>query len=297
MSAPRPAQDFERARPAQAAVKPSRERTDSQLGLGLRECPRPLVLARICARTSLADYRLPDDGRKWKVLAHQRMHLVDFLAVHGNPDGSQIWVGVDSMVKHLPFSKRAVFYLLDDLRKLRMLDDAGLTSRRGTRVRRLNLDHPAFRRAAAELTRKREGQGVQDSRLEVQDSSLGVQDSDGTQPFLTLQTEKQNTRAQETRPVPPLPYSKQKPENETQRVVLPQQIAYAQTRELARVGEGMLKQNPTMTLGDLREELKLIAARKGFGSDGDYRNVVTNAEEIAERRAAGIPIFYGAKKP
>lgn len=146
-----------------AGIARDRATVDPQLDLGLRTAARPLRLSRDLRDIPLDRYRLPKDGRKWKAIARERMALAEWLGTHGDGDGSRIYPGVDSMIRHFGWSRRKTFYLLADLKELGLLSSAGLTSEHGTRKRRINLE--AFH-----------GAGVQDSpRAGVQDSRAGVQ--------------------------------------------------------------------------------------------------------------------------
>ena len=124
---------------------------------------RPLRLSRDLRNVPLHKYRLPTDGKKWKPIARQRMALAEWLATHGDPDGSRIYPGEPSMTRHFGWSRRTTFNRLKDLKTLGLLSSEGLTSEHGTRKRRMDLT--AFL-----------GPGVQDSQgAGVQDSRAGVQ--------------------------------------------------------------------------------------------------------------------------
>lgn len=158
---------------------------DTQLELGIRTSARPLRLSRDLRNVPLNRYRLPKDGRKWKTVARERMALAEWLATHGDADGSRIYPSEKSMSRHFGWSRRKTFYLLADLAELNLLvSDGRLTSEHGTRVRRINLS--AFLGPGVQDSSRREVQsavaaGVQDSRAGVpgvQDSrAAGVQDS------------------------------------------------------------------------------------------------------------------------
>lgn len=61
---------------------------------------------------------------------------------------------------------------------------------------------------------------------------------------------------------------------------LPQRVVYMQTAELLAIGGRMLKERP-MSMGELKEELKLAAAKRGFAH---YGEICGNAADIAIRR-------------
>jgi hypothetical protein len=119
-------------------------------------------------------YRLSRDGRKWRLIARERMALAEWLATHGDADGSRIWPAVASIMRHFGWSHGKTFYLLKDLKDLGLLESSGLTSERGTRVRRMNL--AAFLGAGVQDS---PGAGVQDSRPE-QESKIREQESNVT---------------------------------------------------------------------------------------------------------------------
>lgn len=87
-------------------------------------------------------------------------------------------------------------------------------------------------------------------------------------------------RAQTARPANPLTRKTPK--------LQPQQVTYAQTGELARAGEKMLRNGEVRGIGDLKERLKYVAARKGMEHYGD---ACSNAADIAMRRVEGTPLF------
>jgi hypothetical protein len=142
----------------------------------------PLKLSRDLREIPVERYRLPKDGRKWKAIARDRMSLAGWLATHGDGDGSRIYPSVRSMVLHFGWSRAKTFYLLDDLKKLHLLEPAErdtprenratrhnrgpLTSEHGTRVRRMNL--PAFLGAEVQDSQNLQKAEVQDSMAEVQ---------------------------------------------------------------------------------------------------------------------------------
>jgi hypothetical protein len=94
------------------------------------------------------------------------MALAEWLATHGDADGSRIFPSENSITAHFGWSRRKTFYLLDDLKQLHLLESSGLTSEHGTRVRRMNL--AAFVGAGVQDSQSSAGAGVQDSRAGVQ---------------------------------------------------------------------------------------------------------------------------------
>ena len=142
---------------------------------------KPLKLSRDLAKVPIDRYRLPKDGRKWKAVARQRMALAEWLAIHGDGDGSRICPSEKSMTHHFGWSRRKTFYLLGDLKELHLLEcepdghRGSLTREHGTRIRRML---PSFFRPEVQDSL---GAEVQDSGSEVQDSptlpGAEVQDS------------------------------------------------------------------------------------------------------------------------
>jgi hypothetical protein len=117
---------------------------------------KPLKLTLDLRNVPVERYRLPKDGRKWKRVACERHSLAAWLATYGDGDGSRIFPSVKSMARHFPWSRRKIFYLLDDLKALGLLESSDhYHGERGTRIRSMNL--PAFLEA-----------GVQDRRAGVQ---------------------------------------------------------------------------------------------------------------------------------
>jgi hypothetical protein len=155
--------------------------------------PRPplriarfLKLSRDLREVPVERYRLPTDGRKWKAIARERMALAEWLSTYGDADGTRIWPSVGSMVLHFGWSRGKMFYLLADLRKLKLLDGepagrrggartakdprGALTGEHGTRKRRMNL--AAFLGAEVQDSQNSPAAEVQDSGAEVQ-SNVG----------------------------------------------------------------------------------------------------------------------------
>src|SRR5580704_17420757 len=90
-----------------------------QQDLGLQVPSRPLRLSRDLAKVSLDRYRIENkDGRKWKSIAWERMALAEWLAVHGDGDGSRIFPSEATITRHFGWSRRKTFYLLADLKEL-----------------------------------------------------------------------------------------------------------------------------------------------------------------------------------
>jgi hypothetical protein len=60
---------------------------------------RSLKLSRDLRGIPVDRYRLPSDGRKWKVIARERMALAEWLSTYGDGDGSRIFPSVESMAR------------------------------------------------------------------------------------------------------------------------------------------------------------------------------------------------------
>jgi hypothetical protein len=130
-------------------------------------------------------YRLASDGRMWKHNATQRMMLAEFLALHGNPDGSSTYPCIETMAEHLALSRRTISNLLADLMELGLLESEPAYSKyHGSRVRRMNIIR-FMNRIGVEV---REG-GVQNSVVGVQDSKDEVQNPQVSRPKGVQNTE------------------------------------------------------------------------------------------------------------
>jgi hypothetical protein len=100
---------------------------------------KSLKLSRELAKIPVEKYRLAEDGRKWKAISHDRMGLAGFLGVHGDGDGTRIFLSIKTMMLHFKWSHGKVCYLLEDLRELLLLEDTPNYSHHGTRIRQMNL--------------------------------------------------------------------------------------------------------------------------------------------------------------
>jgi len=84
-------------------------------------------------------YRLSTDGRKWKSLCEARQKLANWLALKGNPDGTDIYPGAAKMVRVAGWSRRKVFYVLNDLELIGCVVNENMrTKERGTSLRRFD---------------------------------------------------------------------------------------------------------------------------------------------------------------
>ncbi len=134
-----------------------------------------------------ASYRLPDDGRKWLAVARQRRALGIQLATHADGDGSSITAGVTRWAKALGISKRTVYRLLDDLRKIGpgfLSEKEGLTKEHGTAIRRIDVSKLKMPEAEVSDSQSRS------VRLEGF-GGPGVTPIGGTQPCLNIPTERE----------------------------------------------------------------------------------------------------------
>jgi hypothetical protein len=108
-------------------------------------------------------YSLPNDGRQQKHLCEQRQRLAWLLASFANGDGTRIRPSVQTLATALGKSRRAVTYLLDDLEKLKLLENGKLAGFKGTRWRALNLN--AFMASAdAQSTAHAQSSGTADAQ-------------------------------------------------------------------------------------------------------------------------------------
>jgi hypothetical protein len=138
---------------------------------------RSLKLSRDLREVPVELYRLPTDGRKWKAVARERMALAEWLSTYGDADGTRIWPSVGSMVLHFGWSRGKVFYLLADLKKLKLLDGEPAGRRGGARTAK----DPRGALTGEHGTRKRRMNLAAFLGAEVQDSEAGVQDSAGAE--------------------------------------------------------------------------------------------------------------------
>ena len=276
---------------------------DEQLGLGLRVPSRPLRLSRDLSKVPLERYRLPEkDGRKWKAIARERMALAEWLALHGDADGSRIFPSVASMVRHFGWSRGKTFYLLSDLKELQLLKSSGLTGEHGTRVRRMDL--ATFLRAGVQDSA---GAGVQDSRLSpgagVQDSRAGVQRYVGHNRHLTdtkikpkagpaVENSTPQNPAAQTAASSPIPLSIT--EN---RRPLPQQIEYARVSRLITgalcVREKAKASGKPLDFASWKEDLKQWAVDNAIPYDVES---IRKALEIAEQKTSSLAAVAGSRR-
>jgi len=156
-------------------------------------------------------YRLPQDGRKWKVLCKERRAIANHIATYANGDGTSIKAGVKRWVKEIGVSRATIFRRLDDLRKLGVLrDKQGLTGENGTALRSLDVSRLKMPgEAGAEVSGSQEksqihgAPEVSDSTSEVSGSRPEVSGSQSrsltiaeTQPSLLPSTNRPSNRPQ-----------------------------------------------------------------------------------------------------
>jgi len=129
-----------------------------------------MMLARELAKIPIERYKLPQDGRKWKVIARDRMGLADFLGKHGDGDGTRIFPSIATMTQKFGWSRRKTCYLLDDLRELHLLENTpNYTSAKlhRTRVRQMNV--------AAFLSDGSEVQDSQSQECKIEKQECNIQ--------------------------------------------------------------------------------------------------------------------------
>jgi len=248
----------------------------------LRVPSRPLRLSRDLREIPVHNYRLPKDRRKWKAIARERMALAEWLATHGDADGSNIFPGVTRMMDHFGWSRGKLFYLLADLKELCLLESEGLRRERGPRVRRMNLQ--AFLGASAQDRVSNSCGNRVSLEAEVQDSNepkskirgAEVQSMVGHDRPLTDQSQSQNLRPL-TRPSSTPPVEKGK----SKKPATPQQVRYAIVGCLAKEAEAMQTALPNLRDADLKEDLKQLSARHGIPYDS---SIIEDAVRIADKR-------------
>jgi hypothetical protein len=231
-----------------------------QQDLGLRVPSRPLRLSRDLREIPVDKYRLAKDGRKWKAIARERMALAEWLATHGNPDGSHIYPGVTRMLDHFGWSNGKLFYLLADLKELRLLESEGLLRERGPRIRRLNLR--AFLGEAVESCGKNESQGA-----ELQDSNQPNSKIRGAEfqryvgddrPSDRPKSNSKPTAADAAEFPPPVEKRKAKCP------ATPQRRRYKIGERLRAAAAEIHGKEPGIRRADLKEDLKVWAANNGI---------------------------------
>jgi hypothetical protein len=84
-------------------------------------------------------YSRSTDGRKANAVRAKRRTLVRELSGYADPDGTNIKVSVETLVKNIGWSRRTVLRLLKDLEEMGLLLNRKLTKWNGTRVRALNI--------------------------------------------------------------------------------------------------------------------------------------------------------------
>jgi len=77
-----------------------------------------LKVVRVITDLPPACYRLSSDGRKWNSLCEARQKLANWLALKGNPDGTQIYPGIKKMVAATGWQRTKVFDVLGDLKTI-----------------------------------------------------------------------------------------------------------------------------------------------------------------------------------
>jgi hypothetical protein len=249
-----------------------------QLDLGLRTPARALRLSRDLREIPLDRYKLDKDGRKWKAIARERMALAEWLATHGDADGSRIFPSVNSMIRHFGWSHGKTCYLLDDLKSLALLESEGYSRVRGTRRRRMNIrafvekvvGNPVENMAARAAEAEPESNIARDSGEQESNVTL-----DTTVTTLTDTKSKPRAAAAASSPHPPSSRSKPKTPN--------QEIWGSVRRMIPAAVEILAKalaRGRRWANADDREALKEWAARNGieYGS-GD---AISKAFKVAE---------------
>ena len=124
-----------------------------------------------------ACYRLSTDGRKWKSLCEARQKLANWLALKGNPDGTQIFPSVAKMISSTGWSHGKVCYVLDDLKTIGcIINEQKRRKERGAFIRRFD---PALLLAAHASIKRGEAFAHRDTRVQdsVQSGKATIQHS------------------------------------------------------------------------------------------------------------------------
>src|SRR6267154_4989242 len=92
-----------------------------------------------------ACYRISTDGRKWKQLCEDRRNLANWLAAKADPDGTNIYPGINKIMRVMDWSHGKTCYVLDSLQVIGCVarenkEGERLTSERGTAKRKFNLE-------------------------------------------------------------------------------------------------------------------------------------------------------------
>lgn len=123
-------------------------------------------------------FRLPDDGRKWKVNTFNRRTLFLELASFANGDGSSVRPSIPTLMERTGFCRTKIFNLLDDLKALGFWEKAGRHGWNGQTIRQLNMpDKPTETPSGSPSFENRTVVEVHDSKMGVRDSTLEVHDS------------------------------------------------------------------------------------------------------------------------
>lgn len=252
---------------------------------------RPLRLSRDLGRVSVENYRLAKDGRKWRAIARDRMSLAEWLAIHGDGDGSRIFPSVGSMIRHFGWSRSKTFYLLEDLKTLGLLirdpDGQKLTGEHGTRIRRMDL--AAFLgRAGVQDSKASPGAEVQDSRAEVQ-SNVGhnrhLTDTKKEPKAASSVENSKSARNSAAQSAASSPVSLSRIEN---RKLLPQQIKYARVSRLVDGGMWVYQKAKASGIAldhaSWKEDLKCWAAENDVSYDAES---IERALDLTQRRISG----------
>jgi hypothetical protein len=149
-----------------------------------------LKLSRELAKIPVEKYRMSKDGRKWAAVARNRMMLADFLGNFGDGDGTRIFPAVSTMAKKFGWSEAKTYYLLADLRELRLLENTRHYSgpqHRRTRVRQMNVNTflspppepplSGLQDSTFQDSKIEQDSNIQDSNFHTQDSKIGGQHS------------------------------------------------------------------------------------------------------------------------
>ena len=90
-------------------------------------------LQRLIERSRPYEYRLPTDGRKWRIQCSRRKQLAMYLVGYRH-----CYPGLNRIAAHLGWSRRTVCVVMAELKELGVMAPRKYTSMRGTRIRTIH---------------------------------------------------------------------------------------------------------------------------------------------------------------
>jgi hypothetical protein len=116
--------------------------------------------------------RLDTDGRTWKHAAAQRKILLMHLISFGDRNGNNIFPGIHILMQRTGWSHGKVCYVLEELKKLKAIQNEGLDGRRGKAVRIID---PKF--LSAEESKVQPEHDSKESNVRPKESNLHIKES------------------------------------------------------------------------------------------------------------------------